>query len=94
MKVDLALLKRIHENISSSATGSPECFAEKLEISKRYLYMNIEYLKTNFNAPIAYSRSRETFYLTEDWELYVGNLNQIRTEVIKDIFEKLSERIK
>ena len=45
MKVDLVLLERIYEMILRKSTGSPAQMAEKLGISQRYLYMNIDYLK-------------------------------------------------
>ena len=94
MKVDLMLLERIYDNISRGATGCPECMAEKLGISKRYLYVNIDYLKTRFDAPIAYSRSRETFYFTKEWKFYVGCLTHVRAALIKDVLETIGKNIK
>jgi hypothetical protein len=94
MKIDLALLKRIHENISRESTGSPGCFSEKLGISKRFLHEILEYLKSELNAPIEYSRSRMTYYYSEDWELYVGNLFHIKSELIKGVLETINRTVK
>ena len=94
MKVDLALLERIQENILRGATGCPEHMAKKLGISKRQLHYYIKYLKTKFDSPIAYSRPRETFYYTGDWEFYVGNLTRIKSELIKGVLDSISKNIK
>lgn len=87
MKVDLTLLKKINKNISKGRTGSPECFAKAMGISRRNLYLYIEFLKTKFDAPIAYSRSNETFYFTEEWKFYIGNLIPIKTGLLKELLE-------
>ncbi|SES20245.1 hypothetical protein SAMN04488023_14218 [Pedobacter rhizosphaerae] len=93
MKVDLSLLKRIQEGISQERTGSPDLFAEKLEISRRHLYVNIDYLKSEFDAPIVYSRARETFYFTEEWEFYVGDLSRIKIRLSKVILESINKNL-
>ena len=88
MKVELKLLKELYEAVLSGATGCPDQLAERLGISRRFLYVVISYMKTEFDAPIAYSRTRETFYYTEEWEFYVGDLIPIRKEFIKDVFTR------
>lgn len=94
MKVDLALLKRIHECISRGATGSPDYMARKFDISKRFLFIILDYLKTEFDAPIAYSRLKETYYYTEEWEFYIGDLKRIKSELIKGVLETIHKTVK
>lgn len=94
MKIDLTLLKRIHESIAREATGCPDYMAKKFDISKRLLYTLLDYLKTEFNAPIAYSRLKETYYYTEEWELYIGDLKRIKSELIKGVLETIHKTVK
>jgi hypothetical protein len=72
MKVDPMLLKRIHESINTGATGNPNQFSEKLGISRRLFLETLKQLKVEFDAPIEYSRPRETYYYTEDCVFYFG----------------------
>jgi predicted DNA-binding transcriptional regulator YafY len=51
--------------IRSKATGSPDEFAVKLDISKRALFDNLNILK-DLGAPIAYSKSRNSYYYNEE----------------------------
>jgi|GEM_PF-1428896 len=94
MKINLTLVKRIHEGICRENTGCPDCWAEKLGISRRFLFENIEYLKMEFHAPIKYSRSRETYYYIEAWEFYVGDLNKIKEELIKGVLDTIHRTVK
>jgi hypothetical protein len=94
MKVDLALLKRIHECISRGATGGPDFMARKFDISKRFLHLMIDYLKTEFDAPIAYSRLKQTYYYTEEWEFYIGDLKRIKSDLIKGVLDTIDKTIK
>lgn len=94
MKIDLTLLKRIHESISTGATGSPDDFADKFHISKRFLHNILEYLKTEFDAPIAYSRTKGTYYYTQEWEFYIGDLRRIKAELIKGVLETINNTVK
>jgi hypothetical protein len=94
MKVDLTLLKRIHESISMQATGNPDYMAKKFDISKRFLHMIIDYLKKEFDAPIAYSRLRETYYYTEEWEFYIGDLKRIKSDLIKGVLDTIHNTVK
>lgn len=91
MRVDLMLLKKIHVNILKGTTGRPDSMAKRLGISKRCLYDNMTYLKTAFDAPIAYSRSRKTFYYKVVWEFYVGNITPLKAELLKEILEAIEK---
>lgn len=85
---------RIHECISTETTGSPDYMAHKFGISKRFLHNILEYMKKDFDAPIAYSRVRETYYYTEEWEFYIGDLKRIRAELIKEVMEAIHNTVK
>src|SRR5690606_4051795 len=93
MKVDLTLLKRIHESISREATGRPDNMAKKLDISKRFLHAMIDFLKQELGAPIAYSRMRETYYYTEEWDFFIGNLSRIKADLIKAFLEAINKKM-
>ena len=49
--------------IKAEATGTPVEFAHKLDISESHLYQLLGVLK-RIDGPIAYSRSRKTYYYT------------------------------
>lgn len=85
---------RIHECISSETTGCPDYMAQKFGISKRFLHNILEYMKKDFDAPIAYSRLRETYYYTEEWEFYIGDLRRIRADLIKGIIETIHNTVR
>lgn len=94
MKIDVTLLKRIHEAICLGNTGCPDSWAKKLGISRRFLFEIIEYLKLEFQAPIMYSRLRKTYHYTEDWDFYVGNLNKIKEELIRRVLDTINQTVK
>ena len=54
-------MKYIHHLIRTQATGEPDNFAEKLNLSRRQLY-NILGALQDFGAEIKYSRMQQTFY--------------------------------
>lgn len=60
-------------------TGRPDKFAQRLGISKRQLYNILEMLK-DFDAPIKYDRTRETFFYNGDFELDIQFSMRILTE--------------
>lgn len=94
MKVDITLLKKIHHDVSMGSTGSPDGFAEKLGISTRFLHLVLEYMKREFDAPIAYSRLKRSYYYTYEWEFYVGDLNRIKSQLVKNILEAINGTVK
>lgn len=94
MKVDLTLLRKIHECICHESTGCPDYMAKKFGISKRFLHVILDYLKTEFDAPIAYSRLRETYYYKKEWEFYIGDLRRIRSELIKGVLDTIHNTVK
>lgn len=85
MKVDLKLLKKIHAIVLTETSGRPDLMASKLGISRRFLYMNLHYMKKELGAPIVYSRTRFTFYYREEWEFYIGSLTRVKNELLKEL---------
>jgi hypothetical protein len=54
-------MKYIHYLVRAEATGDPDSFAKKLNLSRRQLY-NLLGEFSDFGAEIKYSRIRQTFY--------------------------------
>lgn len=54
-------MKYIHYLIRTEATGNPNSFAKKLNLSRRQLYYTLEEFN-DLGADIKYNRIRETFY--------------------------------
>jgi predicted transcriptional regulator len=61
--------KNVHlliELIEQKATGSPSEIALKIGVTERMVYKYLEVLKSEFNAPIKYSRANQTYFFTEE----------------------------
>lgn len=56
----------IHKLILNENTGTPARLAERLGVSRSTVYNLLEDLKS-YDAPIEYSRSRETFFYTKEY---------------------------
>ncbi len=63
-------LNRIHHSIQCEATGSPDEFAEKLNLKKRQLYNILDEFK-DYGAVVRFSRVRNTFYYDNNFEVFV-----------------------
>ena len=61
LKDQIKLIERLDQLIRLKATGTPKDLAKKLNLSRRQVYRIVEEMK-NMGFPIAYSRSRKTFY--------------------------------
>lgn len=61
----------IHKLILNESTGTPEQLAKKIGVSRSSLYNLIEDLKSH-NAPIRYSRCRQTFYYTKEYHFSIN----------------------
>ena len=59
--VDLEKLNRLDWLISHAATGTPEELARQLDKSPRSVYELIAFLKEEMDAPIVYSKTRESY---------------------------------
>jgi biotin operon repressor len=64
----LESIQRLHAFIQAEKTGTPEQLAAKLGICRKTLYNIINDLKSQ-NAPILYSRKKETFYYSKKFNL-------------------------
>lgn len=60
----------LHKLIKEKRTGCPRQLAKRLHISKGRVYQLIEELRLR-EAPIAYSRTLETYYYTTDYEINI-----------------------
>ncbi len=67
----LERLQRLHELISVEKTGTPCQLSERFGISKRSLFLLVEQLR-DMRAEILYSRSRNTYYYENDFQLQVS----------------------
>ncbi len=70
LAVELQHMRDINYMILHHATGTPEQFAQKLNLSRRQLYYMIEYLN-DLGAPIKYSRKSETFYYADRFDFEI-----------------------
>jgi hypothetical protein len=61
--------KLMDKLIHAESTGTPKEFAEKLSICVSYLHSQIKDLKEEYNAPIKYTRIRQTYYYDSDFSL-------------------------
>lgn len=64
-------LEKMHRLIKAMCTGKPDDFAEKLDISRRQLYNELDFFKSQ-DAPIKYSREMESFYYSGFFELEIN----------------------
>ena len=55
--------------INEEKTGNSEELGRKLGLAKRTVYTYLQVLRSEFKAPIDYSKERKTFYFTEKGEL-------------------------
>jgi hypothetical protein len=82
----LERLKRINLLIKKEKAGTPDEFVEQLGICQSHLFGLIEELKM-MGAPIAYSRTRQTYFYTTDFEIKLQySLAFIKKDQLKEIF--------
>ncbi len=67
----LERLKRINEMIKAKSTGSPEMLCNRLNISRRQLFKDLELFK-DMGAEITYSKISETYYYPNGHELEIS----------------------
>jgi hypothetical protein len=82
----LERLKKMNRLIKSERTGTPEEFAGKLGICQSHLFNLIEELKI-MGAPIRYSRTRQTYFYTTEFEIKLQySLCFVKSNQLKQIF--------
>ena len=59
---NIAKLKKLDRLIRFGITGSPNDLAEKMEVSRATIFRTIERLKTEFDAPIYFDKSINSYY--------------------------------
>ena len=62
-------LQKLITLIQSETTGKPKDFSVNLEVSERMMYRYLKILKHDFNAPIKYSKTKVSYYFTEEGSL-------------------------
>lgn len=65
-------LMQLDQLIHMKATGNPVQLASRLGVSERSLYDFLEWLKTDLECPIGYSKLRETYYYKESGRIIWG----------------------
>jgi len=64
-------INKLHTLIKEEKTGTPKYLAEQIGISRASLYRLIEEMKS-YDVPIEYSRIKESFYYTKQFELLLN----------------------
>lgn len=64
-------IRKANSKIKSQRTGDPKTFASSLGISKRQLYNIFDFFKAH-GATIKYSRSQQTFYYPEEFDIVIN----------------------
>ena len=64
-------MRQIHRLIKAESTGTPAELARRLHISTRQLYNMLDYMK-DIGAGIKYSRSRQTYYYENEFDILVN----------------------
>ena len=82
----LERLQQLHNLIANENTGTPEELSNLLQISKRSVYLLIKELK-DYEAEICYSKSRKTYYYSNDFDLQVSiSVNVLTNNQVTKIF--------
>jgi len=94
----LERLQKLHNLIQQECTGSPYELAERMYISTRLVHLLIEQLK-DFNAKIAYDRSRKTYVYRNSFDLNINisisiTNDETTTEIIKENCSNQKRKIK
>lgn len=67
--MDIRIIIRIHELITTKQTGTPKELAEKLELSERTVYNYVAYMREELKAPIIYNAVLSNYCYEVDCEL-------------------------
>lgn len=81
----LQRLEKIHQFITEEKTGTPLHLAQIMGISRSTVFELISYLKL-LDAPIKYSRVRETYYYIQPFNLEINvSIKVLSNDEVKDI---------
>lgn len=69
-------LYRIHNLICTELFPNISSFSKELELSQRTIKRYLAFLRYEFDAPIAYSRTKRGYYYTEKWDFPFPNLTE------------------
>lgn len=64
-------LKRMHQLIKRKATGTPQQFANRLNLSERRVYQLLKLMK-ELDAPIYFDRERNSYCYEYEYQLTVS----------------------
>ena len=67
--MNIEIVQKLLLFIKNENSGTPSELATKLNMSERMIYKYIYMLKHEFKAPIAYSRSKKSYYFSENGRL-------------------------
>lgn len=82
----LERLQQLHNLIANENTGIPNELSQLLKISKRSVHLLIKELK-DYEANICYSKSRKTYYYSNDFDLQVSiSVNVLTNNQVTKIF--------
>ena len=82
----LERLQQLHLRIKNENTGRPKQLAALMQISERSVYLLMHQLK-DYNADIRYSRNKETYYYTNDFDLQVAiSVTILNGDEVTEIF--------
>ena len=89
LKDQIQLLSRLHFLIEHHATGTPVQLASKLGLSERMVYHYVNLLKSEFEAPIVYSRTLQSYIYTEQVDFQIGFKKKMKRTILLMEFSKL-----
>ncbi len=64
--IDLETFIRMHSLIARKSTGSPECFAQKLDLSRSTFFEYLAYFRNVLGLDIQYNLYQETYFYPDD----------------------------
>ncbi len=84
--LSLDRIKKINKLIKGQQTGTPDKFANKLNLGRRQLYNILDELKI-MGAPIKYCRKKETFFYEDDFDLQISySVKIVEDEETRNIY--------
>lgn len=91
MKIDVSHYTRIDSLIRLKITGSPDCLADKIGVSRRQLLKILKDMKEHFHAPIKYNSFRKTYFYTEEGYFTIGFQKSRKEEITQAVVEALNK---